>query len=138
MNRWALLSSALFLVAACGGSTVESADGGDTGDAASADAAKDAPVSDTGPDTSSPFACGKVLCQGGEICVHPCCGGAPPACTPKPDGGTCPTGTTEDSNCGGEPGCRPDPCTPPLPYCSPSPTNCGPPPTGHDAYCLCA
>ena len=95
MNRWLLLSPALFLVAACGGTTLESSDAG--GDASSADAAKDTSPSDGGPDTSGTYACGKLICQSGELCVHPCCGGAPPQCMPKEDGGTCPAGFVDES-----------------------------------------
>ena len=134
MNRWALFAPALLVVAACGGSTLETSDGGADG---SADAAKDAPVGDTGPDTSGPYACGKVLCQTGELCVHPCCGGAPPPCEPKEDGGTCPPGYIADPNCGIQGGCRPPPCTPPEPFCSQTSTCGPPPPNGRDVSCLC-
>ena len=136
MNRWVLLSPALLLAVACGGTTLESADAGGDG---AVDAGKDTSPADGGPDTSGTYPCGKLICQTGQLCIHPCCGGAPPMCQPKPDGGACPPGTTEDSSCNPSFGvCRPDPCTPPEPYCSPDPQQCGPPPTGRDAYCLCA
>src|SRR5205814_9401982 len=37
-------------------------------------------------------ACGTRSCGADEVCIFPCCGGAPPQCQPPPDGGTCPTG----------------------------------------------
>jgi hypothetical protein len=135
MNRWLLLSPALFLAVACGGTTLESSDAGVDG---SADAAKDVSPSDSGPDTSGTYACGKLICQTGELCVHPCCGGAPPQCMPKEDGGTCPAGFVDDPSCNqGQGGCRPPPCTPPEPYCTSKPGQCGPPPSGRDVICLC-
>ena len=99
---------------ACGGATLDPGDGGG-GDSGQQDAA---------PDTSGPYPCGSTTCGSGEICVHPCCGGAPPPCEPPlDDAGTCPPGT-HWGQCnypgpGGPEGCVMDPCTPPPPYCAP-------------------
>jgi len=71
-----------------------------------------------------PLACGSQTCGPTQYCVKPCCGGAPPMCVMKPDGGTCPVGThagcsfpgsqcTTPAAC-----CEYDPCTTPPPYCS--------------------
>jgi len=73
----------------------------------------------------SSFACGTTSCDSSEVCVHPCCGGAPPQCVAADGSGTCPAGTTKatSSECENfDPStapCLPDPCTPPPPYCAP-------------------
>ena len=123
---------------ACGGSTIDPGDGGG-GDSGQQDAA---------PDTWGPYPCGSNTCGSGEICVHPCCGGAMPACVPfTDDAGTCPQGYTPSNSCYGLPsgtsGCEPPPCTPPPPYCTPvsSPQNmCSPyqSNSSRDCYLMCA
>lgn len=102
---------------ACGGTTIDPLlDGGGN---------------DTGKDSSEPFACGTTTCSGDQICIHPCCGGAPPPCEPLDDGGTCPAGYVFSNQCwngnGSSSGCVPPPCTPPPPYCAPGGPNnmCG-------------
>src|SRR5205807_4987913 len=73
------------------------------------------------------FACGTVTCSGDEICLHPCCGGAPPQCEAADDAGTCPQGTTETTSCSNYSAtnkCLPAPCTPPPPYCAPKANTC--------------
>jgi len=78
----------------------------------------------------APFACGSTTCSSGDdICVHPCCGGAPPQCEAADDAGTCPQGTTVASPSGCENysatnKCLPAPCTPPAPYCAPKSSSC--------------
>lgn len=121
-------------VFACGGTTIDPLDdGGSDGNAA-----------DTGKDSSEPFACGTTTCTGDQICIHPCCGGAPPPCEPLDDGGTCPDGYVISNQCwnfgsGGTTGCVPPPCKPPPPYCAPSgPTNmCGMDQGSRDCYEMC-
>jgi hypothetical protein len=95
------------------------------------------------------FACGTMTCGTSQLCVRPCCGGAPPQCQPF-DGGTCPAGATPCQGPGGA-GCAIS-CTPPPPYCIDTPASCGATPTcscipstaccgvisGHDVACLCA
>jgi hypothetical protein len=92
-------------------------------------------------------ACGAASsCNGVELCVQPCCGGAAPACVAKPDGGACPAGTHETTTCsfGSPPGpgpyCQDNPCTPAPPYCSPSaPAGCTPSAPGSRLLsCQCA
>ena len=101
------------LTLACGGVTIDPLlDGGSDGYSL-----------DTGKDGSGPFACGTSTCTGDQICIHPCCGGAPPPCIPLDDGGTCPSGTTYSPSCGGSGGCVEPPCTPPPPYCTPASSN---------------
>jgi hypothetical protein len=62
---------------------------------------------------SGAFACGTQTCGAEQYCIVPCCGGAPPICTPKPDGGACPPNTSDEGTC-----CRQMPCTPAPRYCS--------------------
>jgi len=77
-----------------------------------------------GTETAGPTECGSQTCSASQYCVIPCCGGAPPQCTPKPSGGVCPSGT--HSGCSFNTGqcpdlvncCQQDPCTPPPRYCS--------------------
>ena len=98
-----------------GGSGATGGTGGGTGGSPS-DAAADAP-----PPADGPFACGKETCGVTQYCIQPCCGGAPPQCIDKPEGGTCPSGFHEGCSFGGCSGvecCEADPCTPPPPYCS--------------------
>jgi hypothetical protein len=99
---------------------------------------------ETGKDSSEPFACGTSTCDGDQICIHPCCGGAAPVCEPLEDGGTCPSGYVLSTQCynlgGSTTGCQAPPCTPPPPYCAPSSSSnmCGFQQTGHDCYEACA
>jgi len=120
------------LALACGGTTVDPlTDGGGDNDGAAID---------TGKDSSEPFACGTSTCNGDQVCVHPCCGGAPPPCEPLDDGGTCPDGYVISNQCynfgtGGTTGCVPPPCKPPPDYCAPT-KDCTMT-QGHDCYLLC-
>jgi hypothetical protein len=144
---------ALGLTGGCGGTDSVGSIGGDAGPDAptSGDAsqATDAPRSadgsnDAPPPANGPIPCGTTTCGATSYCVHPCCGGAPPACVPKSDGGTCPAGT-HPSSCiapGGE-GCEADPCTPPPPYCTDDlkslPFGCqSEPQHPRDVNCVCA
>jgi hypothetical protein len=67
----------------------------------------------------SSFACGSAVCGPGQVCVHPCCGGAAPPCTARPDGGVCPSGWRAVVACPGidVPACQAPMCTPPPAYC---------------------
>ena len=118
-------------------------------DAASSDAPTDARP---GPGDAGSFACGDATCAPGQLCVHPCCGGAAPSCLmPLPEAGTCPNNLVKVSDCPGTggPGCMPPPCTPPAPFCLDAnqcpnacgcaPVSCGacPPASGRDVMCLC-
>ena len=97
-------------VGASGGTGATSGAGGTT------DAGDDAP-----PPADGPFACGTQTCGPTQYCIHPCCGGAPPACIEKPEGGSCPAGYHDGCSYGGCAGvscCEMDPCTPPPPYCA--------------------
>lgn len=98
------------------------------------------------PDTALSTACGQGSPCGSEsVCVHPCCGGAPPACLPKTDAGVCPPGTTDGCQINAFPngeGCQMDPCQPPPPFCEKKaalPEGCE---FGADSttevFCLCA
>jgi hypothetical protein len=73
------------------------------------------------------FACGSTTCAGDELCMHPCCGGAPPPCVAADDAGTCPYGNGGLGYCSNyttATPCTPAPCTPPPPYCAPKGTFC--------------
>jgi hypothetical protein len=114
---------------ACGGTTIDPLlDGGSDG------------YSRDGSEGGDPFACGTSTCGASEVCMHPCCGGAPPACEPLEDGGTCPDGYVLSNQCynfgtGGTTGCEPPPCKPPPPYCAPA-KDCTMT-QDHDCYLLC-
>ncbi len=106
----------------------------DAGTDAEQEAGPDAPPAD------GPFACGTETCTATEYCIHPCCGGAPPACEPKPDSGTCPPGSHDgcSQGCSSAGGCcEADPCTPPPPYCADQPVS-GCQLQGHDCVLSCA
>ncbi len=95
---------------------------------------------DAGPDAADAGLCGGATCAAGQHCVHPCCGGAAPACDPLPDGGACPPGTTPVASCptSGGPGCQAGPCSPPPAYCSKAiPVGCQLDASG-EVVCLCA
>ena len=116
---------------ACGGTTVDPLSDGGNNDGSSID---------TGKDSNEPFACGGATCNSNEVCMHPCCGGAPPPCEPLEDGGTCPDGYVISNQCynfgtGGTTGCAPPPCKPPPDYCAPA-KDCTMT-QGHDCYLLC-
>jgi len=107
------------LALACGGTTTDPLlDGGSEGQA------QDGQPQDVAPDTNGPWPCGSSTCGSGDLCIHPCCGGAAPMCIPFEDGGTCPAGYTPSTQCyglgTGTSGCMPPPCTPPPPYCAPA------------------
>ena len=75
------------------------------------------------PPADGPFACGNAACAANQYCVQPCCGGPAPQCTPVPDSGVCPGGTSLGSCPGtGTTGCVEGPCTPAPPYCIDTPT----------------
>jgi len=127
-----VVALALLVVAACssGSSTPGGADaaggldlgGGDAGhgDAAhDATTGTDAPAADGGA-----LACGSMTCTGDDLCVTvSTCGGAV-QCTDLPDGGSCPTGTTQMVCPTGRPGCVAG-CPPPTSSCRPRPAACG-------------
>ncbi|HMR09653.1 MAG TPA: hypothetical protein PKA88_27940 [Polyangiaceae bacterium] len=130
MIRWLTLACALSLLACSGsgegsggtdsgtGGTASGGTGGGTG-GNSSDAAPDAP-----PPADGPFACGSETCGATQYCIQPCCGGAPPQCIDKPEGGTCPSGFHDGCSFGGCSGndcCEADPCTPPPAYCADQP-----------------
>jgi hypothetical protein len=149
-----LLTLCCFAVG-CGGAVYEiTDDGADSGsegtDASARDggSARDASARDGGDKgtDAGPFACGTSACGENEYCVHPCCGGIRPLCTPLLDDGGCAPGDTFDEFCptnGGTngPGCDPAPCVPPAPYCTGTTgggASCGPPPgDSRDVYCIC-
>jgi hypothetical protein len=96
------------------------------------------------PPADGPFACGSETCSPTQYCIHPCCGGAPPLCQDKPDGGGCPRGFHEGcsggvgvGSCTGPDCCEADPCQPPPPYCADSPES-GCDPQQRDCVLLCA
>jgi hypothetical protein len=134
MKALILWSALLLSIAACSsgsGSGQSNTDAGGSGGSAGTDAG------------SGPFACGTETCGANQYCIHPCCGGAAPACFDKPDGGSCPSGSHDGCNtgsgfdCTGPDCCEPDPCTPPPPYCADAPeSNCLP--QGKDCYLMCA
>lgn len=74
--------------------------------------------------------CSGTTCNGGQVCVHPSCGGGtPPQCdSGLVDGGLCPSGWTYEPQCppgsGTVPGCVPPACTPPAPFCADVPAAC--------------
>jgi hypothetical protein len=124
--RWLALLF-VFPLAGCGGDLfVNDDDGGD--------AATDSPTSDVTPQPdASPIECGKSICSGDQVCVHPCCGGAL-VCEPEDDGGACPQGLTPSTTCPLDTPCS-YVCVPDPPYCGPS-TQC-PEVQGHDCYLVC-
>lgn len=61
-----------------------------------------APGDDT---TTGPVVCAETMCDPGQVCVHPCGGGAQPPCQPQEPDGTCPAGYEPDLA-----GQCPDPC----------------------------
>jgi hypothetical protein len=83
------------------------------------------------------LSCGKTACIDGEVCVNPCCGGAPQVCDPASDAGTCPSGAHPCVRPAGDYGCSFQ-CTPPLPFCQPAskplPTGCS---LGKDRQAIC-
>ncbi len=140
MKALILWSALLLSIAACssgsgGGSSNTDAGGGSAGSGGSGGGA--------GTDAGGPFACGTETCAATQFCIHPCCGGAAPACFDKPDGGSCPPGSHDGCNtgsgfdCTGPDCCEPDPCTPPPPYCADSPES-GCSPQDKDCYLMCA
>ena len=118
---------------ACGGTAAPNDDAGTkdgtAGDVSISDATKD------GPNLDGPYACGTKTCTTGEYCIHPCCGGLPPPCVPRVDGGACGPGSHADPNC--TEGCRSDPCTPPPVYCAKNDACINGLTSGRDATCLC-
>ena len=101
--------------------------------------------------------CGNRTCSAHQLCVHPCCGGTAPRCTPRPQSGVCPVGTDAVPTCIGSPGagCRERTCASTPPYCIDRPAACAKHPdcaclpgvcamgacglvAGGDVHCLCA
>jgi len=74
---------------------------------------------------ASPGSCGDQTCGPAQYCIHPCCGGAPPQCTPLPASGQCDPGThagcLAPGTCSASQCCQADPCTPPPPFCASQP-----------------
>ncbi|MEO6420770.1 MAG: hypothetical protein ABIP39_15265 [Polyangiaceae bacterium] len=150
-----LLLALSCLAVGCGGSVYEitSDEAADSGSSDGGKNGSDAAHGDSGgrdggghTDASGPFACGKTICGADEYCVHPCCGGIRPLCTPLLDDGGCAPGETYDNFCpsnGGSsgPGCDPGACTPAEPYCTGTTgggASCGPPQSGsRDIECIC-
>lgn len=116
----------------------ESATGSDTGDTSTSGATTTGEAtigtsedtvttSDTAITGNAPV-CGEQSCQDGEVCVVPCCGGPPPACS-EPDGrGKCeggqdpvPSVECEFNRCAGPLCCPPIACQPDPPFCVASP-----------------
>jgi hypothetical protein len=123
----AFILASILLAASCGGTTTEERDG-----------STDAPSSDAkSGDLNGKYPCAQAMCESGEYCVHPCCGGAAPICSPLPDAGNCPMGT-HPANCSNGPGCQADPCKPPPPYCSSKPPVGCDYKMGRDVSCVCS
>ena|SRR5688572_5688530 len=105
-----------------------SADGSSSGSSAADDGSTDddgaTGTNGTSEDTGSPVACADAMCGPQEVCVLPCCGGAPPACEPLPAGGECPKGSTVvgPEQCAF--GCDADMCCMPFGDCEPAPPYC--------------
>jgi hypothetical protein len=111
------IAAALVLAAlGCGndGGRGSSSDDDDDGGGGSGSGASGAGATGSGAGTSGSGGSGP--CAVGQIHVSPCCGGPAPACSPVPDGGTCPPGT-HAAQCAEGPGCEDDPCQPPPPFC---------------------
>ena len=74
---------------------------------------------------ASPSGCDDQTCNTSQYCIHPCCGGAPPQCTPLPASGQCDPGThagcLAPGTCSAASCCQEDPCVPPPPYCADQP-----------------
>jgi hypothetical protein len=118
------------------GSTVTTTDSGSSTATEAATAATEgstaAADSTTGP--IEPVACGEIMCDPGQVCVVPCCGGPQPACYEQPPGGDCGTGTPDEfgarcciddptpAQCMMTSWCIPGPCVPDPPYCTPGET----------------
>jgi hypothetical protein len=84
----------------------------------------DGPGSDGGSGDTGTAACGTAGCGPDMVCVHPCCGGAPPACTAAGKDGACPSGSMLVDpgqcafGCDAVACCQPTgPCEAPDPYC---------------------
>lgn len=81
-----------------------------------------------------PVECGDLMCDPGQVCVVPCCGGPQPGCYEMPRGGDCGTDTpdmggVECCQNAGDPvmcmkmqWCIPGPCMADPPYCTPAET----------------
>jgi hypothetical protein len=137
---WSYLSLAIPMVsAACGSVGSGSGDAGYQREDASTDAgslsgdaeyaadadAADSPVqSDSGAPDSGSFACGTATCGQGQLCVHPCCGGAAPSCLPEAGGCSPPFVTVSSCPGTGKPGCMAPPCTPDPPFCIDAANQC--------------
>jgi hypothetical protein len=111
--------------------------------ASSEEASTAAADSTTG--SGEPVECGDAMCNPGEVCVVPCCGGPEPGCfeqppdgncgngTPDPGGGSCCANDPDPDTCMMSDWCIPGPCIPDPVFCAPSemiscvpedPTNC--------------
>jgi hypothetical protein len=116
-------------VVACGGTVID-IDGGGT-DSGNKDSGNETGCTDCFD--AATFSCGKTFCNGSEICIHGCCGGAQ-ICAPLEDGGTCPQGLSISQQCPPDSPCS-NVCTPPEPYCG-TQNECSMV-QGHDCYLLC-
>lgn len=77
-----------------------------------------------------PVECGDLMCDPGQVCVVPCCGGPAPGCYELPEGGDCGTDTPDVGGVqccqnAGDPAmcmmmmwCIPGPCMADPPYCA--------------------
>ena len=96
---------------------------------------------------SEPIQCGSTTCTGGEVCVQPCCGGAPVQCMDPDGGGACPAGTAVGTcfrNGSPSSGCAQQ-CVPGAPFCAPPPSGSSNPCGGGGGHlvngryeCICA
>jgi hypothetical protein len=81
-----------------------------------------------GPADAGTLPCGTETCGPDQVCIEPCCGGAPLDCVPVPDVGGCPAGYQVVDYCTSDiysgPGCEELPCTPDPPRCFDIPTAC--------------
>ena len=96
----------------CGGSESSSSGSGGAGAGGSGGAS-----GSTGPSGSTGTG-GGGMCGVGKVWVVPCCGGPAPLCTPLPDGGMCPPGTSPGTCGDGTRGCVDSGCQAPPPYCA--------------------
>ncbi|MCC6899838.1 MAG: hypothetical protein IT377_12735 [Polyangiaceae bacterium] len=130
----------VFVFVACGDDGSTSGTGGAAGTGGTGASGGSAGTGGV-PPADGPFACGTTTCSASQYCIHPCCGGAPPMCEPKPEGGTCPAGYhdgCQTGSCSSPSGCcEMDPCKPAPPYCADQP-EAGCSLQGHDCHMACA
>lgn len=105
-----------------------------TATASGSTAATDSSGGSTAADSTTaplePVECGDLMCDPGQVCVVPCCGGPAPGCYELPEGGDCGTDTPDVGGVqccqnAGDPAmcmmmmwCIPGPCMADPPYCA--------------------